>query len=84
MVVLLLSGAIIPLQFFPEIFRSFVDKLPFQAIYHIPLEILLNDELSNGKILVLLGVQIIWIIVTYLIAKLFFMKASRAVVINGG
>ena len=41
-VVLLLSGAVIPLPFFPDIIRRVVELLPFKAIYHIPLNMLVS------------------------------------------
>src|SRR4030066_456617 len=57
-IVLLLSGAIIPLNFFPEILRNIVGFLPFQAIYHIPLTILITGNLSIYEYQKLLGIQI--------------------------
>ena len=43
-IVLLLSGASIPLAFFPEKLREVVQYLPFRAVYDIPLTILLQKN----------------------------------------
>ena len=41
-IVLLLSGASIPLAFFPEALRNIVQYLPFRCIYDTPLNVLLQ------------------------------------------
>ncbi|MGN0630397.1 MAG: ABC transporter permease, partial [Ruminococcus sp.] len=45
-IVLLLSGATIPIAFFPEPLKTIVYYLPFQSIYNAPLTILINHEMT--------------------------------------
>lgn len=83
-IVLLLSGAVIPLPFFPEAIRQIVEFLPFQAIYNIPLQILINNALEMGQILSYIAIQLTWAVVMSVAGSLFFHKASRVITVNGG
>jgi ABC-2 type transport system permease protein len=83
-VVLLLSGAVIPIAFFPEMFRNVVEYLPFQAIYNVPLQILTNDSLSLIQVLQMYGVQLFWLAVMYVISGLFWKKSIKIITVNGG
>lgn len=83
-VVGLLSGATIPLAFFPEQFRAVVEFLPFQAIYHSPLRILTDKTMTGMDYASVLFMQIFWIGVTLLISRLFWNKSVRKMMVNGG
>lgn len=48
-IVLLLSGATIPLAFFPDKLRTIVWFLPFQSIYNAPLSLLLNGNPTTTR-----------------------------------
>ena len=74
--VIFLSGGMIPLTFFPETFQKVFSFLPFQYIRFIPINIYL-ETYSYLKTLTLIGVQIIWILILYLIAELIWYKAFR-------
>lgn len=83
-VVSLLSGATIPLAFFPETFRKIVDFLPFQAIYHMPLHILTDKTMQLSDYVTSLGIQLFWMIVMLGISKLFWKISVRQLTVNGG
>lgn len=83
-IVLLLSGAVIPINFFPDILRKIVGFLPFQAIYHIPLTILISKDMSIYDYLKFLGIQLSWAIVLYAVNRLYYSKAIKVVTVNGG
>lgn len=83
-VVLLLSGATIPLAFFPEPLKSVVYHLPFQSIYNAPLSILLNADSDYKSIVVILGTQLMWCIIMSLLSKLFWKMSLRQITVNGG
>ena len=83
-VILLLAGAIIPLPFFPEGLRKVVEFLPFQAVYNLPLQILINKSFSIADYGIILLQQIAWLIILLLFTRLCFKKASTAITINGG
>lgn len=83
-IVLLLSGATVPLAFFPEGFRRVVEFLPFQAIYNVPLQILIDTNLDVNAYLMYFGIQIFWLIITALISRLFWQCSVKVITVNGG
>lgn len=83
-IVLLLSGATIPLAFFPETFRKITYYLPFQSIYNAPLSILLNARHEPKELLVTIGTQLIWAAVLMILSKLFWKVSLRQITVNGG
>ena len=85
-IVLLLSGATIPLAFFPEKARMVVQYLPFRAVYDIPLSILLGKSGSDTwqGLLQLFALQIVWMVVLTLAGNLFWNTAVKKVTVNGG
>lgn len=83
-IVSLLSGATIPLAFFPEKFRMVVDYLPFRAIYHTPLNILTSRTMGMADYGRELGIQLVWVVLTYLASKLFWKYSMKNLTVNGG
>ena len=83
-IVLLLSGATIPLAFFPETLRKITYYLPFQSIYNAPLSILLNASPEPKEIITTIGTQLIWCIAMLLLSKLFWKVSLRQITVNGG
>ena len=85
-VVLLLSGASIPLAFFPESLRNVVQYLPFKCIYDTPLNVLLQKEgyTLNSGILYKLLLQLFWCIALTLAGKLFWSVSVKKITVNGG
>ena len=83
-IVLLLSGASIPLAFFPEGFRNIVYYLPFQAIYNTPLKLLIDNSLSVQSRMSMLGWQLFWTVVVGCISYAFFKISVRRITVNGG
>jgi len=83
-IVLLLSGATIPIAFFPEALRNVVRFLPFQYVYNAPLSLLLNGASKTETVFTTLGTQFIWLIVMMAISKLFWKVSLRQITVNGG
>ena len=83
-IVLLLSGATIPLAFFPEGLRKIIDVLPFQSIYNAPLTILLKADPSPGDVLPTIGIQLMWALGMTVIGCLFWKRSLRQITVNGG
>ncbi|MBQ9233336.1 MAG: ABC-2 family transporter protein, partial [Lachnospiraceae bacterium] len=83
-IVLLLSGATIPIAFFPGKLKTVVYYLPFQSIYNSPLSILLDKDPSVNSVINILGVQLIWCVVMMIISKLFWKISIRQITVNGG
>lgn len=83
-IVLLFSGATIPLAFFPERLKNITMCLPFRAIYDSPLRILLTDRPELGDMLHILGIQLFWVIVLTVFAKIFWSVSIKRITVNGG
>jgi ABC-2 type transport system permease protein len=83
-IVMLLSGAVVPLSFFPEGLRKIADVLPFKAMYDIPLRMIISPPASPGGYLSVYLFQIGWLIVIFIISRLFFKQAIKVVTVNGG
>lgn len=78
-----LTGAIIPLPFFPEKLERFVTYLPFAAMQNLPLRIYGGDvygaELYEGIML-----QLFWCLALILTGKWMLSRALRKVTLQGG
>jgi ABC-2 type transport system permease protein len=83
-IVLFLSGAVVPLAFFPEGVRRVLNWLPFQALYNTPVRLLIDNSLGTGDVAILFLKQAGWLILFYLIVRIFFSKALKRLVVNGG
>ena len=79
----LLSGSVIPLWFFPEGFRVFLECLPFVNIYQLPLGIYIG-RYTFLEMLGRTGLQIFWCAALWLIFRAVQKKAAAAVLIQGG
>lgn len=83
-IVLLLSGATIPLAFFPDTMKTIVSYLPFQSIYHTPLTLLLNGNPDAKTVLTALGTSLFWVVFMIIVSKLFWKISIRQITVNGG
>lgn len=83
-IVLLLSGATIPIAFFPEPLKTISGYLPFQAVYNTPLTLLLNSNPDFKTAAVSLGTQLFWCVVLFLFSKLFWKASLKQITVNGG
>ena len=79
----LFSGSFIPLWFLPPWAFDLAHALPFQAMYHTPLSILIG-KLDGGAALRAVAVQAVWIVVLALLAHLVWRRGVRRVVVHGG
>jgi ABC-2 type transport system permease protein len=84
MTVLFLSGAVVPLAFFPSGIRQVLEWLPFQAVYNTPVRLLIDPTLGPQEIVVFFLKQIAWLLVFSLLGRLFYSIALRKLVVNGG
>jgi ABC-2 type transport system permease protein len=83
-IVTVFSGALIPLQFFPEAIRKILFWLPFQAIYHTPIMMITKPNLGLDVFLPMMLVQLGWAILLFLLARLFYNQAIKVLRIAGG
>lgn len=78
-----LSGTLLPLAFFPPVFKTIVNLLPFAGLSQNPVLILLMkyDYLMSLKVL---GLALGWLIILELFAKLLFRHAIKKITVQGG
>ncbi len=84
MIVSLLSGATIPLVFFPDKAAAIVKYLPFRAIYDTPLTLLLTANPDLHTVITKLGFSLLWVIVISLFSNIFWRISIKRVTVNGG
>lgn len=77
------SGVIAPISLFPIWFQNLSNILPFKDLIYTPINIWLG-QISYNEILFIVVKQIIWALILYAIAKLFFNHAVKNITINGG
>lgn len=83
-IITVLSGALIPLQFFPEAIQKILLWLPFQAIYYTPLTMVAKPNLGWETFLPMLGVQLFWVAALFALTRLFYNQAVKVLRISGG
>lgn len=82
-VVNLLSGVMIPLWFFPKIFRDISTYLPFDLIYFHPISIIVQQP-TGGMFGWILLKGYIWIVLLALAILLVWRKGRNKLIIQGG
>jgi ABC-2 type transport system permease protein len=83
-VVTVLSGALLPLQFFPAAVQKILLWLPFQTIYYTPLTMIAKPDQSWGVFLSLLGIQSAWTIFSFVLTRLLYNRAIAVLRVSGG
>lgn len=77
------AGALIPMWFMPVWLQQLLGFLPFQAQMFIPLTIWFGT-ISGGRIAADLAIQVGWVLVLAVIARLIWARAIHKVVVQGG
>lgn len=78
-----LGGALIPLSFFPGVFKEIVSYSPFAGISQNPV-LILTLKMDWLSALRCIGLSAAWLAVLELIAWLIFRQASKKVTVQGG
>ena len=78
-----LSGTLLPIAFFPSVFRDIVSYMPFAGMSQNPVLILMMkyDYLECAKVLL---ISLGWLIILELLGKLLFNHAIKIVTVQGG
>lgn len=82
-IITIFSGIIAPISLFPMWFQNLSQYLPFKELIYTPINIWLG-QVSYNEIIFVIIKQIIWGLILYIIAKLFFNHAVKNITINGG
>ncbi|HMB67713.1 MAG TPA: ABC-2 family transporter protein, partial [bacterium] len=79
----LLTGALVPLSFFPGVWRTVVESLPFASITYVPVTIWMG--LCEGPALTrALAVQAFWAVTLYAVGMLGWRLGIRRTTVQGG
>mgnify|MGYP000721239089 CR=1 FL=1 len=73
-VIQFLSGILLPLSFFSNNFRLFLDVLPFKYLVYEPLQMFSNDTYKLIDYLRIICIQLIWCIIFYIISRFILRK----------
>lgn len=79
----LLSGALIPIPFFPEAFQRVCYFLPFASMESTPF-LIYSGSLSGGNAYAAFALQLFWLAFTVALGRLLFYRAERRIIIQGG
>lgn len=82
-VIQVLSGTIVPLALMPTWLRVVAEWLPLRGIVSTPLTFYLGKA-DARQTMVLLGTQVVWLVVLWLLANLAWRRAFNVVTIQGG
>jgi ABC-2 type transport system permease protein len=82
-VVSIFSGALIPLEFFPNWLKTVAAILPFQAIVSVPINIYLGN-VQGAAAWMVIGLQAFWVFVLWLLGRLLLRPSLGALEIQGG
>lgn len=83
-IVMFFSGAVVPLDFFPDYLEKVVAFLPFQTIYNSPLKILIGYSSHIQGYCDILMRQVVWCILLLITGKICWHNLQRYLTINGG
>lgn len=83
-IVLISSGAMIPIDWLPPSVAQVMMLLPFQAICHTPVKLLTNHALTAPEILYLLGLQLFWAAVLVVGLRTALQRMIKKIEVNGG
>ncbi|CAM3431674.1 ABC transporter permease [Marinicrinis lubricantis] len=79
----LLSGALVPLAFFPAWLQHTAMALPFQGIVNTPVTIGLGMR-GTAEAIGLIAIQWVWIVLLWLLGHWMWSRAVRQITIHGG
>ncbi|MDF2986930.1 MAG: ABC-type uncharacterized transport system, permease component [Eubacterium sp.] len=81
--IMVLSGALVPLWFMPQWLFDFIKMTPFDSIYYIPIAIYLG-QIPVNEILFNILKQFFWIFILTSIGHIVWKAATKKLVVQGG
>ncbi|WP_338949792.1 ABC-2 family transporter protein [Fusobacterium nucleatum] len=84
LMMLLASGVLIPISFYPEVIKKISNFLPFQLIIYAPVATLIGIIKNSWEIWFLIIKQIFWITLLYIVLIKLWKKIKKKILIYGG
>ena len=78
-----LSGAVIPLAFFPEPLDTIMRLTPFASLLQAPIDVYVGEPVG-GSIALVLALQLTWTLTLYAAGHLVLSAGTRKLVLQGG
>lgn len=79
----ILSGGVVPIFFFPEAIVKVLDYMPFAGMVSVPVQIYMG-KYGMTESIKYIGLQLVWCILLFGLAKFFYARSIRKVVVQGG
>lgn len=83
MMMMVFSGSLIPVWFFPKALSTVAEWLPFRLIFYSPISVYLG-KVNGIEIVWMIVQQLLWIAVLILMHKWIWSRATTKLVIQGG
>jgi len=83
-IISVLSGVLIPLQYYPLAIQKILFVLPFQAIYYSPLMMITRPNQGWETLLSMLFVQLLWAVILFTLSRVLYHQAVKVLRISGG
>jgi len=78
-----LTGALIPLPFFPDRLRKIIELTPFASMQNLPLRIYCGN-IAGAELWHSVGLQVFWLAALVVFGRMWMNAALRRVVVQGG
>lgn len=78
------AGVQVPIAFFPEWLKRVANVLPFKSLYNDPLQILINKTWGMQDYVRVIGFQLFWCAVFWLLARGMYAVMQKKIIVNGG
>jgi len=78
-----LSGAYIPLPFFPDTMRFVLELLPFGSMQNMPL-LIFSGHVYGVAAFRGIGIQLFWLVTLVIVGRFWMSRALKRVVAQGG
>lgn len=79
----LLTGSIVPIPFYPDKIRGFIELLPFASMQNTPLRIY-SGNIAGSEAIKAVVLQLIWLALLIYIGKTIGNKAMKKIAVMGG
>lgn len=80
---LFFSGTLVPITLFPQWLQIVCTYMPFPSMVFVPVSIY-TGQIQGADIYPAIGLQLLWLLVCWMVSRLFWLLAKRRITIFGG
>ena len=84
LIVSFFAGVQVPVAFFPAWLKVVAGVLPFKSLYNDPMQILMNGSLGWNDYARVLGFQMVWGLLFWMLARVMYAVMQKKIIVNGG